>query len=189
MRRNKVRAAAQLKTLAGGDRRSIGRSEEMVAAVLREPRRFAALVTGMFSEDPIVRMRSADAAEKISRKRPDLLQPYKSMLLKEAAEIERSEVRWHVAQMLPRLRLDRGEAESAVEILHSWLRSPSRIVQVNAMQALADLALSNAEMRDEILALVVRQKTSSSAAVRARARKLEKQLSKELKSKSASGNC
>jgi len=57
-----------LSRLTGGDRRSIGRTGEVVAAVLGEPSLFGVLLSGLWSSDPLVRMRAADALEKITRK-------------------------------------------------------------------------------------------------------------------------
>jgi hypothetical protein len=59
--------------LAGGDRRSIGRSDE----VLADPSLFDVLFKGMLHEDPLVRMRAADAVEKITARHPEYLQPHK----------------------------------------------------------------------------------------------------------------
>lgn len=59
--------------LCGGDRRSIGRSEEVVADVLRDASKFGAVFAAMWSSDPLIRMRAADAAEKIAAVRPDVL--------------------------------------------------------------------------------------------------------------------
>ncbi len=92
MRRQKL--AAMLK---GGDRRSIGRSNEVTKLVLRQPGRFAELVECLWSEDPIVRMRAADAAEKVSAMKTDLLKPYKRELLGLLAEADQIELRWHLA--------------------------------------------------------------------------------------------
>lgn len=183
-----MRTGAKLNALAGGDRRSLGLSDETVAVILAEPRRFGALIKGMFSEDPIIRMRSADAAEKISRTRPELLQAHKSMLLNDGVDIEQCEVRWHVAQMIPRLRLHHPEVESAAEILRSWLHDRSRIVQVNALEALVELASTNLELRNEVVAIVGQLKNAPSAAVRARARKLEGLMSRGWKTKAASAH-
>ncbi len=47
--------------LQGGDRRSIGRADEVVADVLNDPALFDDLFQGMLHDDPVVRMRSADA--------------------------------------------------------------------------------------------------------------------------------
>jgi hypothetical protein len=66
-----------LNKLSGGDRRSIGRCDEVVAQVLREPSLFAVLIAGLDADDPVVCMRVADALEKISLQHPDWLWPYK----------------------------------------------------------------------------------------------------------------
>ncbi len=70
-----------LDKLAGGDRRSIGRVSEVVADVLEDPTLFEVVFNGMLDDDPIVRMRSADAVEKITAKHPQYLQPHKKKLI------------------------------------------------------------------------------------------------------------
>ena len=67
--------------LTGGDRRSIGRSNEVVATVLSEPSLLGMLFGGLWSGDPLIRMRAADALEKITRKYPEWLHPYKEQLI------------------------------------------------------------------------------------------------------------
>ena len=98
-----------LQKLQGGDRRSIGRVGEVVAQVLDDPSQFETIFDGMLSDDPILRMRCADATEKVTAAHPEYLQPHKPCLLHQVAEIQQQEVRWHVAQMLPRLELSRVE--------------------------------------------------------------------------------
>ena len=56
--------------LQGGDRRSIGRVDEVVREVLADPSLFGRLFEGMLHEDPLIRMRAADAAEKDHRTAP-----------------------------------------------------------------------------------------------------------------------
>jgi hypothetical protein len=51
-----------LRKLEGGDRRSIGRSDEVVAEVLGQPTLFGALFAGLSVENPVVRARAADRA-------------------------------------------------------------------------------------------------------------------------------
>lgn len=70
-----------LALLAGGDRRSIGRADQVATTVLRSPRLFPRLIQGLWSADSLVRMRAADAVEKISREKPELLRRYKKELL------------------------------------------------------------------------------------------------------------
>src|SRR5512145_416034 len=98
-----------IEMLAGGDLRSIGRSEEVVDAVLADETRFGEVFLGLDSQDPVVCMRAADALEKITARRPELLQPYKAGLIERARRAGQQELRWHAAQMLPRLELDDAE--------------------------------------------------------------------------------
>src|SRR5271166_4404138 len=94
--------------LKGGDLRSLGDSHELVEDVSEHPEMFGDLFANLFDADRLVRMRAADAVEKVTRERPQLLQPWKGPLLEQISAIEDKEVRWHVAQMLPRLSLTSG---------------------------------------------------------------------------------
>ena len=93
---------AILKMLEGGDRRSIGRSNEVVALVLEQHELFEVLMAGIGLPDPLVRMRCADAAEKITVLHPEYLRPHKHTLIEDYSRIEQQEVRWHIAAMLAR---------------------------------------------------------------------------------------
>ena len=164
--------------LAGGDRRSTGRADELVDAVVRGQIDVAGIYPAMFDEDEVVRMRAADALEKISAQRPDFLRPYKRDLLDRLPTIVQPEVRWHVAQMLPRLALTDDERDTqAIPVLLGYLQDQSRIVQTFALQALADFAVMDLQLRPRVLALVENAARAGSAAVRARCRHLSKQLS------------
>lgn len=127
--------AAFLDELTAGDRRSIGRSDEVAERVVRHRELLAPLIGGMLHDDPLVRMRAADAVEKATRRHPAWLAPFKRRLLGEIAAVDQPEVRWHVAQMLPRLRLASGEEARAVRILMGYLKDESRIVKTFSMQA------------------------------------------------------
>jgi hypothetical protein len=161
-----------LQKLEGGDRRSIGRVDEVVAQVLDDPSLFETLFSGMLSDDPVVRMRSADAIEKISVVRPRLVQARKDMMIHEVARSEQQEVRWHVAQMLPRLDLNREERETTVEILLHYLNDDSKIVKTSSMQALADLTQIDASLRPRIIPLLEELTQNGSPAMKSRGRKL-----------------
>ena len=103
-----------LSLLQGGDRRMIGRSDKVAAMVCKTPELFPELIAGLWSEDPPVRMRAADAAEKVTRKKSELLQPYKKELLGLMAETDQRELRWHLAAMVPRLLLNSKERRVAI---------------------------------------------------------------------------
>jgi hypothetical protein len=69
-----------------------------------------------------------------------------------------------------------GERARAVTLLESFLGDRSRIVQVNSLQALADLALRDARLRTKVIERVQALVTRGSPAVRARGRKLLRAL-------------
>jgi hypothetical protein len=94
------------------------------------------------------------------------------MLLREIAQIEQQEVRWHVAQMLPRLELSAKERAEAVEMLVGYLEDASKIVKTESMQALADLAAGDVRLQEKVIPLLEELTHTGSPAVRSRGRKL-----------------
>jgi hypothetical protein len=162
--------------LAGPDRRSIGRANEVARLVLKEPRRFRELIACLWHDDSIVRMRAADAAEKVSAKKPRLLDRHKPQLLGLLAEAEQIELRWHLAAMIPRLRLTAAERQRATASLRHYLEDRSSIVKTFALQGLADLARNDPRLRCQVVELLESSLQSGTAAMKARARKLLKLL-------------
>ena len=165
-----------LEKLKGGGRRSIGRANEVVQQVLRNPALLGELFKGMRSGDPLVRMRAADAAEKVTAQRPDLLQPFKRSLLHTIANIDQQEVRWHVAQMIPRLHLTPTERVRAAGIIFAYLSLKSKIVRGFALQALVSLSYQDPDLRRRVTKVLHQVVVSGSPAIKARARKLLEQV-------------
>jgi HEAT repeat protein len=165
-----------LALLKGRDRRSIGRADEVAAAVLANPKLFAALIGGLWDEDPLVRMRAADAAEKVTRDRPDLLVPYKKELLGLMAEATQQELRWHLAAIIPRLPLASKERKTVVDLLTRYLEDRSSIVKTFALQGLADLAQRESSIVPKIVEILRTGARNGTPAMKARSRKLLAQL-------------
>ena len=141
-----------LEKLKGGDLRSIGRAKEVVIDILENPTLFGEVFDGMLTDNPIIRMRAADAVEKVSRVHPEYLKPHKQRLIKKVAKIEQQEVRWHVAQMFSYLELEGKGKKEVMSLLFSWLKnSKSNIVKVNSMQTLADLAKKDKNIRPLVI--------------------------------------
>ncbi|HMV18559.1 MAG TPA: hypothetical protein PLN96_17725 [Zoogloea sp.] len=161
-----------LLSLSGGDRRSIGRVADAVEAVLTDPALLATLFEGMQRPDPVLRMRCADAAEKISARQPQWLLPFRDQLLDGLAADPQQEIRWHVAPMLLRLPLSTAEADRVYAILVGYTADPSRIVRTEAMQALADLARRHPRFTDEVRRLLTALAASGTPAMQARGRRL-----------------
>ncbi len=150
----------------------IGRSDQVAAMVSKAPALFPELIAGLWSEDPLVRMRVADAAEKVTRKKPELLLPYKRELLGLMAETEQQELRWHLAAMVPRLRLNAKERQIAISALNRYLEDRSSIVRTFALQGLADLAQDDPSIQPGVIEILREATRSGTAAMKARGRKL-----------------
>lgn len=158
--------------LAGGDRRSIGDADAVAAEAITDRALFDALVDGIDDPDPVIRMRCADAAEKVSARRPGWLVSHRARLLDLLAGDRQPEVRWHVAPMVARLPLSTGERRRANAVLAGYLKDRSAIVRVHALQALADLAPGDAAQVASLLATLRGLAAAGPPSVRARARKL-----------------
>lgn len=161
-----------IRKLKDGDLRQKGKSEEVVADVLKHPQLFGDVVAGLLDTEPGVRMRAADAVEKITRRHPELLQPYKQDCLTVFTGIDQKEVRWHLAQILPRLRLTTKERQRVFEILESFLDDDSRIVKTFAMQGLADLAAMDHVYQPRVRQIVEALMASGIPALQSRGKKL-----------------
>ncbi len=167
-----------LTLLQGGDRRSIGRANEALARLEAEPMLLARLVDGMTARDAVVRMRAADVVEKYTAAHPAALQYYKDQLLAVAGSAVQQEVRWHLAQMLPRLDLSPEEADYVCGILNRFLTDPSRIVQTFAMQGLADLALKDTCLIQRVLPIIEEKTREGTPAMQSRGKKLLARLAR-----------
>ena len=165
-----------LELLKGRDRRSIGRANDVVERVLAEPQRFKEVFEGMLDDDPIVRMRAADAVEKITAQRPEYLIPYKEALIGQVAHSRQQEVRWHAAAMFSRLPLTPQERRQVLAILENYLDDKSKIVKTFAMQALADLALQDSRLKPSIIERLKQLTRDGSPAMQSRGRKLLEKL-------------
>lgn len=161
-----------IRKLKEGDLRQKGKSEEVVADVLKKPQLFRDLVAGILDTEPGVRMRASDAIEKITRLRPEFLQPYKSDFINVFARNSQKEIRWHLAQILPRLALTKKERQQVFEILVSFLDDDSRIVKTFAMQGLADIAEMDRSYLPRVVRIVEDLMSSGIPAIQSRGRKL-----------------
>lgn len=168
---------AVLHMLKGGDRRSIGRSNQVVAIIRRQPALFPALIDGMHHTDERVRMRAVDAAEKLTVRNPEWLRPFRVQLIELAARTKQKELRWHLAQVLPRLELSKRDRTIVVAVLRRYLKDQSRIVKTFAMQGLADLAVQDSRLCAPIRRVIWSLIRTGSTSMRSRGRRLLVQLS------------
>lgn len=170
----KMIVSGLLLQLAGdGDRRSIGKSSQVVEKLLASPALVSEFLDALASTDTVLRLRVADVLEKVSVKRADLFQPKAEAILSLAERETQHEVRWHLAQILPRLKLTKAQNARAVAALFNYLQDEkSIIVRTNAMEALFQLAKADKALMNKVRTIIMERSVQGKPAERARARKL-----------------
>lgn len=159
--------------LHGGDRRSIGEADAVAATVLTHPERFNELFACLSHTDDIVRMRAADALEKVSRDHPEWFARQRDALLGWRVGDSSAEVRWHLVLICARLKLSRDEAAALMRRLDKLVREDdSRIVKVMSLEACAILRAAHPELEEAFTKLRQWAEWSPWPALQARARQL-----------------
>jgi HEAT repeat protein len=165
--------------LCTGDRRTVGRVPDVVKKVLQHREQLPELMDCLFDEEAAVRMRAADALEKISRVRCDECEPYAGMLLDLLEGTQQGELRWHLAVILPRLPLNSSQRLRTAHALQSCLQARSSLVKVYALQGLVDLTSQEPSLRQQTIDLLRLSERSGTSAMKARSRKLLKILEQQ----------
>jgi predicted nuclease of restriction endonuclease-like (RecB) superfamily len=167
--------------LVGGHANSLGRVNEVIDIVLRDTSRLDELYECLFNEDAWVRMRAADALEKICRKQPDWLLPYIDRLQKELSTSTQSSIRWHLAQIYRQVALTDEQTYAAQRWLKALLSSNDVdwIVAANAMDTLVKFTKKGSFPVDEMVELLKIQQRHASNAVIKRATRFLVELNNE----------
>jgi hypothetical protein len=163
---------------AGRHRLSVGRSGEVAALILKQPKKAPRLIECLWDEDIGVASRAASALEEVSRTLPSVLDSWKAPLLGLLAEATENKLRWYLALIVPRLQLTIPECRRAANTLQSYLEDQSSIVKTCAMQGLADLTRQDSSLLPMVLDLLRIHSRSGTPAMRARGRKLLPRLEK-----------
>lgn len=161
--------------LKGGDRRSIGRANDLVALVT-DQELFDELFEALYHPDRRVAMRAVDAIEKIAIKNSFFLHQHKKailMLCNTAADIE---LKWHLALIVVRLDLTKQETGLVWQLLSDWAmdKKESKIVRVNALQGLYMLTQRHAGLIHDFKLTVDEVEREQVPSINARIRKLRR---------------
>ncbi len=164
-----------LSYLTGGDLRSTGKVDQLVD-LITEQDDFDILFRYLQSSDRLIVMRAADAVEKLTRQTPQFLIAHKAAYIDLLRVAENKELKWHLAQLANRFDYDDAELAGVWQCLKSWTedKTCSKIVRVNALQALYDLAKDNAYFKAQFKIIVDRLKSENVPSINARIRKLYK---------------
>lgn len=138
--------------LAGGHPNSLGRTVEVVEAVLADPLRMRELVACYDNGDPVVRLRTSNALKRIEAVDGGLVASYLPRILAKAIHIDQPSVHWTLAQLFRRQNLTdhrwRRIEGTALELLKRNLtRYDDWIVLTQTIATLEVWAQDDAELR------------------------------------------
>lgn len=156
-------------------RNTRGLTNQVAEIVRQEPGLFPELMFGLWHVEGQIRGLAADAVVKITADHPELLKPFKTEILGVMAEARPAVVRWHLAQLIPRLKLNKSERVRAIAVLRQYLEDRSGIVRVCAITSLDQLAEDDTALREEVDDLLRGFTKIGTPALKARARILLKQ--------------
>ena len=159
--------------LSGRDLRSLGHNDKIIELVT-DQKSFDKLFALIFHHERSVVMRAPDAVEKITLKNPNYLTLHKKQLIQALKTADQKELKWHMAQLIPRIELNKKEATEVVQILTQWARNKneSRIVRVNSLQGLFDLARKYPDWTERISETIALMQRENIPSIQARIRKL-----------------
>jgi hypothetical protein len=165
--------------LSGGDLRSDGLADEVVDVVLKNPQLFEEVYAGLDEADDVTRGRAADALEKISRIKPELVRGQLSQLIQIAKEDQVAMVRMHLAMIFGHLAIYEELVDDLCSVLLFMLDDKSVFAKSWAIVSLCIIARKYPEKCDVIVGEIASHQDSSSIAIRTRVRKAIEVLTDE----------
>ena len=165
--------------LTGGHPNSLGRTVEVVEAVLADPARFAELFACYRSEDPVVRLRTSNAMKRVEAERRDLVLGVADRLIDEIGALDQASAQWTVAQLMARLRADLTSAQRkrATALLKTYLDGADDwIVLTATMATLGEWAAADSGLKRWLAPRLDRLADDPRKAVAGRARKVRAAL-------------
>jgi hypothetical protein len=159
------------------DLRAVKQNSIDVTSV-NDQRSFDELFALVFHHERHLVMRTVDAVEKVTLKHPEFLKPHKAQLMIVLKSADHKELKWHIAQLIPRVELSKSELADVRHILCYWTlnKNESKIVRVNALQGLFDLSRSHPEVKEDLVKAISSMEHELIPSIQARIKKLKKLL-------------
>lgn len=165
------------KLLGGEDLRSLAKSKGL-EKLIKTQTEFDELFASLLSEDRLIVMRAADVIEKVSKSHAEFLQAHTDELIEIFKKAGNKELKWHLAQLIPRLELNSVNSKTLLDLLYQWVldKQNSRIVRVNALQSVFELSCESKLKLGKLKQLLAQLKEESIPSINARIRKIEKMI-------------
>lgn len=165
--------------LRGGHPNSLGRTVEVVEAVLAAPAQLDQLYGCYFDGDETVRLRTSNAMKRLWRQQPDWFRPYLDRFYEEVAALTQPSTRWTLAQMaleLAPLFTDAQRQRAIMVLKDNLTQYDDWIVLSQTLKALEAWAETDADLREWLAPQLERLAADPRKSVAAPAAKLLKRL-------------
>jgi hypothetical protein len=162
--------------LAGWPKREL-QNGDVISAVVAEPDRVGELFECVLDDDEYVRMRAADALEKVCRAAPSIVVPLTARILTEMSAIDQPSVQWHVAQIVANLPLPGRNRQRAIGVVKGYLEHSHDWIVLNcSMETLAHFAEHDEPLRRYLVRRLDDLRHDQRPSVAKRAQRLHDQL-------------
>ena len=159
--------------LAEGDMRTVRGVDTAVQLALQDPTVIAQLIACLKEPTPSLRMRAADALQKIHAQQPCLLEPHTNELCEIFLQTDQQEVCWNLAQVLPTLPLTKSQVKQLSVVWQSQVKTAkSSLVRTGALQALHEIAVRWPAYQNQADEAITYALAHGTPAMQARARHL-----------------
>lgn len=163
--------------LKGGDLRSTVGVAQLVP-LIKSQNDFDLLFAYLSDENRLLAMRAADAVEKITVDHTEYLKPHTTHLIQLLDRARHKELKWHLAQLIARVPLTNDQLHHTWLILTKWAMdtSESKIVRVNALQALFELSKQNIRFEKSLSPILQSLEKEDVPSLKARLRKIKEAM-------------
>lgn len=159
-----------LEWLSGGDLRSDGLANEAAEVVLKNPQLFDDLYAGLSERDDVIRGRAADALEKVSRERPDLVVKHLGELVDLARTDQVVMVKMHLAMIFGHLAVFTEHVDVLHSALFDLMEDDSVFAKSWAIVSLCIIGRKYPQERARIVSRISQLQGDSSVAIRSKVR-------------------
>lgn len=161
--------------LTGGHPNSLGRTVDVVDAVLAEGHRLDELYACYFSDNEVVRLRVSSAMKRVAIEHPDWVIEFMDRLQSEVAAIDQASTQWTLALLFDLTKDLQTSAQRtrSVEIMQQNVaHHDDWIVLINSMQVLHEWSHDDAALAEWLAPHLARLACDRRKSVAARATKL-----------------
>jgi hypothetical protein len=157
---------------------SLAVTNRVAQAIGKDSSELKKIIDILYNEKAPLPVRASWVLTAIQDKQPELLEPFIPLFLDTIHRFTAEGIRRHIAYVLAEQEIDENYHGELLIQCYKLMNSPkeSVAVKVHAMQAIANVAIKNPDLKKEFKAAIELQLPQTTAAFHARAKKVYKDL-------------